>query len=217
MFAAHQSGMPVMRQLIFAWPDDDNLYDMWDEYLYGPDILVAPVVTANTTSRDVYLPNGKWLDYNDKDTVYAGARTITAPAPLDVIPLFVRAGAVIPRGDILRSNNNWTPDWAPYLRIEFFPYDNITNTFDYYTGSRVQEIICSMTDNSVVNIQFGPLGHNGKLEIYCRDYRTLKSNGETLNQDTDFTYNPDRMILTIPFEGATTLEITGVTSIFDID
>ena len=217
MFAAHQSGMPVMRQLIFAWPDDDNLYDMWDEYLYGPDILVAPVVTSGATSRDVYLPEGKWLDYNDKSTVYTGAQTITASAPLDVIPLFVRAGAIIPRGDILRSNNNWTPDWTPYLRIELFPYENTDNTFDYYTGSEVQEIHCSMTEDGVLNIQFGPLDYKGNLEIYCRDFRTVKNNGRTLNQDTDFTYNPDKMILNIPFEDQTSLEITGVTSIFDVD
>jgi len=217
MFAAHQSGMPVMRQLIFSWSDDDKLYDMWDEYLYGPEILVAPVVTPGAAGRDVYLPNGKWLDYNDKKTVYTGPKTITASAPLDMIPLFVRAGAIIPRGDILRSNNNWTPDWTPHLRIEFFPCDNTGNKFDYYTGSRVQTISCSMTEGGVVNIQFGPLGHNGNMEIYYREYATVKSNGETLNQDTDFTYNPDKMILTIPFEGATTLEITGVKSIFDVD
>jgi len=217
MFAAHQSGMPVMRQLIFAWPDDDKLCDMWDEYLYGPEILVTPVVTSSATSRDVYLPEGKWLDYNDKDTVYEGAKTITASAPLDVIPLFVRAGAIIPRGDILRSNNNWTPDWAPYLRIELFPCDNIDNTFDYYTGGEVQAISCSMTAGGVVNIQFGPLDHSGKLEIYCRDFRTVKSNGGTLNQDTDFTYNPDKMVLTFSFEGQTSLEISGVKSIFDVD
>ncbi len=217
MFAAHQGGMPVMRQLIFAFPDDDNLYDMWDEYLYGPEILVAPVVTSGATSRDVYLPKGKWLDYNDKSTVYTGAQTITTSTPLNVIPIFVRAGAIIPRGDILHSNNNWTPDWEPYLRIEFFPCENIDNTFDYYTGSEVQEIQCSMTEDGVVNIQFGPLGHNGNLEIYCRDYKTLKSNGRTLNQDTDFTYNPVKMIINIPFEGVTKIEITGVTSIFNVD
>ena len=217
MFAAHQNGMPVMRQMIFSWPDDDKLYDMWDQYMYGPEILVAPVVTSGATSRDVYLPKGRWLDYNDKNTVYAGPKTITASAPLDVIPLFVRAGAIMPRGDILRSNNNWTPDWTPYLRIELFPCDNIDNTFDYYTGGEVQPINCSMTEDGVVTIQFGPLDHDGKLEIYCRDYRTLKCNGKTLNQDTDFTYNPDMMVLTLPFEGKTAIEITGVKSIFDTD
>ncbi len=217
MYAAHQTGMPVMRQLIFAYPDDSNLYDMWDEYLYGPEILVAPVVTAGATSRSVYLPAGKWLDYNNRSTVYTGTATITASAPIDVIPLFVREGAVITRGDILRSNNNWTPGWAPYLRIEFFPCDNTSNTFDYYTGSNVRPIACSMSDISNVNISFLDLGYGGTLDIYCRAYTNVTKNGIPLVEGVDFTYDSGKMLLTIPFSGVTTVEITGVTSIFDVD
>jgi len=163
MYYAHQTGMPVIRQLIFAYPNDGNLYDMWDEYLYGPEILVAPVVTHGATSRNVYLPAGKWLDYNDKNTVYTGPDIITADAPIDVIPLLVREGAIIPRGDILQSNNNWTPDWSAYLRIEFFPYDNTNNTFNYYTGDQVQPISCSMSGDGLVNMQFGELGYDGTV------------------------------------------------------
>jgi hypothetical protein len=74
-----------------------------------------------------------------------------------------------------------------------------------------------MTGGGAVNIQFGPLNHSGKLEIYCRDFRTVKNNGKTLNQDTDFVYNPDTMILTLPFEGEMSLEITGFKSVFDTD
>ena len=214
MYTAHQTGMPVMRQLIFAYPDDSNLYDMWDEYLYGSEILVAPVTTAGANSRSVYLPAGKWLDYNNKSTVYTGPATITASAPLDTIALFVRAGAIIPRGDILQSNNNWTGGWAPYLRIEFFPYDNTGNTFNYYTGSQVRPISCSMSGDGVVDIQFDNLGYNGSLEVYCRGYTTVTRNGAALSEGIDFTYDLGRMLLTIPFTGTTTVEITGVTSIF---
>jgi len=217
MFIAHQTGMPVMRQLIFAYPHDDNLYDMWDEYLYGPEILVAPVIRPGAVSRSVYLPAGKWLDYNSKDAVYTGPDTIIASAPLDVIPLFVRAGAIIPRGDILRSNNNWTSRWSPYLRIEFFPCENTSHTFDYYSGSQVQTISCSMTANGLVNIQFGHLGYDGDLKIYCRGYATVKNSGVALADGADFTYDANEMLLTIPFDGVTAIEITGVTSMFDVN
>jgi alpha-D-xyloside xylohydrolase len=107
MYRATQTGMPIMRALIFAYPDNDKLSDIWDEYLYGDDILVAPVTIVNATERRVLLPAGRWLNYNDKHTVYEGNATITAAAPIGTIPVFVRAGAVIPRGDIVQLNNNW--------------------------------------------------------------------------------------------------------------
>ena len=88
--------------------------------MFGDALLVAPVLTAGATSRSGHLPRGVWIDYNDKKTRHAGPATI-ASAPLDVIPRYVRAGSIVPRGDILQSNNNWTPNWAPALRIEFYP------------------------------------------------------------------------------------------------
>jgi len=217
MFIAHQTGMPVMRQLIFAYPNDSKLYDMWDEYLYGPEILVAPILTEGANSRDVYLPADKWLDYNDKNTVYAGPDTITADAPIDVIPLYVRAGAIIPRGDILKSNNNWTENWSPYLRIEFFPCGNTNNTFDYYAGDRLQPISCSMSGDGLINIQFGDLGYNGMLEVYCRKFDTVKMNGTTLTESDDFTHDSCRKLLKIPFSGPAKIEISGAKSIFESD
>jgi len=203
-----------MRQMIFEFPDDTNLYDLWDEYFYGPEILVAPVISSGATSRSVYLPAGKWLDYNDKNIVYTGPGTITAPAPIDVIPLFVREGAVITRGDILQANNNWTVNWTPYLRIEFFPQNNVSNSCPYYTGSDVIPINCTMSGGGVISIIFDALDYNGTLEIYCRQYSAVTNNGSPLTEGVDFTYNAQQNLITIPYTGATTVEITGATSIF---
>ena len=64
--------------------------------MFGPDLLVAPVWKVGQTSRDVYFPRGSWHSYWDPSQQFRGRRTLTVPAPLDTIPVFVRDGAVVP-------------------------------------------------------------------------------------------------------------------------
>ncbi|MDP8257245.1 MAG: glycoside hydrolase family 31 protein, partial [Candidatus Alcyoniella australis] len=87
---AHQSGAPIARPLVFDWPDDPQVREIWDEYLYGDEILVAPVWRVGQRSRSVYLPQGEWTDYWDRDTTYSGPLWIEADAPLERIPLYLR-------------------------------------------------------------------------------------------------------------------------------
>jgi alpha-glucosidase (family GH31 glycosyl hydrolase) len=213
VFVATQTGTPVMRQLLFDYPDDATLVDRGDEYLFGKFLLVAPVTTAGATSRSVYLPAGSWIDYNDKKTVHTGPATIAATAPLDTIPLFAKAGAVIPRGDILKANNNWTPNWAPSLHIELFPAPVGASSFDYFTGKAVQTIT-STTTGSTISIQFGDLGTNGALEVHCDGVTSVTRNGAALTAGTDFTFDAGKKLLTVAYSGATTLVIEGTGSLF---
>jgi alpha-glucosidase (family GH31 glycosyl hydrolase) len=92
---AARTGLPIARPLVFAWPDDPQVADRWDEYLFGADLLVAPVWRNGDRRREVYLPAGRWEDFWDRSRTFDGPTTITADAPLDVIPVFVRAGAVV--------------------------------------------------------------------------------------------------------------------------
>ena len=131
VYGSTQTGMPAMRMMPLAFPGDPAVADMFDEYMFGDALLVAPVLTAGATSRSVYLPRGEWIDYNDGKTRYTGPATITASAPLSVIPRYLKAGSIVPRGDILQSNNNWTPNWAPALRIEFYPAAGVASRFEY--------------------------------------------------------------------------------------
>jgi alpha-glucosidase (family GH31 glycosyl hydrolase) len=105
-----RSGLPIMRHLVLAYPDDAAAADREDEFLFGPDLLVAPVLTPGATTREAYLPAGAWVDFwravdfdsatggfvlRDADVIDGrGLRTV--PAPLDELPLLVRAGAVLP-------------------------------------------------------------------------------------------------------------------------
>jgi len=212
-YKATQTGMPIMRALILSYPDDTSVFDSWDEYMFGGEILVAPVTTAGATSRSVYLPAGNWIDYNDLATTHTGGASITVSAPLATIPLFAKEGAIIPRGDILQSNNNWTTNWAAKLRIEVFVAKTDSSSFDYYTGTAVQTITASLSGGTV-SVQFDDLGTDGTLEIHCSGCSGVVRNGVTLTSGTDFTYDATKKLLTVSYSGATSLQISGSGSIF---
>ncbi|HEX8188823.1 MAG TPA: TIM-barrel domain-containing protein [Pyrinomonadaceae bacterium] len=103
LFDEHRTtGAPVMRPLWFEYPDDARTYLIEDEYLVGRDLLVAPVVRESAAKRGVYFPAGDdWVDWWT-GTTYAGGRDAEVDAPLDRLPLFVRAGAVVPTQPVVQ-------------------------------------------------------------------------------------------------------------------
>jgi alpha-glucosidase (family GH31 glycosyl hydrolase) len=104
-----RTGMPVMRHLGLVYPRDSRAAEVEDEFLFGPDLLVAPVLDPEQVQRSAYLPRGRWIDlwrtaaYREtsgglrlgKASLLRGRRDLTVPAPLTELPLFVRRGAVI--------------------------------------------------------------------------------------------------------------------------
>ncbi|MGO9752760.1 MAG: TIM-barrel domain-containing protein [Solirubrobacteraceae bacterium] len=92
---ATETGAPVQRPLVFDHQYDPAVRDIDDEYLFGPDLLVAPVLAAGQTARQVYLPAGDWYDWHT-DELLGGPRYVLAATPMDRIPLYARGGAVIP-------------------------------------------------------------------------------------------------------------------------
>lgn len=99
MRAAHEKGTPVMRPQFYDFPEDPRCWEQEDSYLFGPDLLVAPVTEAKAVSREVYLPAGtKWKDFWTGECC-EGGRYVTAQAPIEVIPVFIRDGADIWKTD----------------------------------------------------------------------------------------------------------------------
>ena len=96
---ACETGLPIIRSLWLHYPEDAAARARGDQYLYGRDILVAPVVEKGATSRTLYLPRGTWYDFWTHDKV-EGGREVRRPVDLETIPLYVRTGAVIPMGPI---------------------------------------------------------------------------------------------------------------------
>ena len=113
-------GLPLVRPLNFYSPGSDRFDDITDEYLWGRDILVAPVMTQGATRRSIVFPDGLWVDYNNPGRLYNGGDTVTYPAPLEVLPLFVRAGAIIPQADYgMQSTEDYRTD---RYTINYYPY-----------------------------------------------------------------------------------------------
>ena len=92
MHLAHENGTPPMRPLFFDFPDDAASFAVEDQFMFGPDVLVAPVLEQGLTQRQVYLPSGTDWDDAWNGQKISGGRWITAEAPLDKIPLYFRHG-----------------------------------------------------------------------------------------------------------------------------
>ncbi len=112
-----ETGAPFMRALPLDFPSDPKVTDLRDEYMFGPAFLVAPVTEQGATSREVYLPAGSdWYNYWTNERV-KGGQTITVAAPIDTIPLFVRAGSIIPYGSEVES----THDKQSIAQVRIYP------------------------------------------------------------------------------------------------
>ena len=92
MRQAHETGTPVMRTMFFEFPEDPQCWELEDQYMFGPDLLVAPVLYEHQTQRRVYLPEGSWVEH-ETGRIYPGRQWVTVSTPLDQIPLFRKDGA----------------------------------------------------------------------------------------------------------------------------
>jgi alpha-glucosidase len=105
-FHSHRlTGAPILRPLIWEYPADPHCQQNEDQFLFGETLLVAPVVERGATSREVYLPEGAWFDFAT-GAAYVGGQTYTIDAPLSHIPLFARAGSVLPLCDDALSTDS---------------------------------------------------------------------------------------------------------------
>ena len=139
-YRTYESGAPYMRALFMDFPDDPKVADMGDEYMFGPAFLVAPVTEQGATSRSVYLPAGTdWYNYWTNQRL-RGGQTIQVDAPIDTLPLFVRAGSIVPLGEPVESTSE-TQKLA-HVRVyrgadgDFTLYDDDGKTYAYEGGDR---------------------------------------------------------------------------------
>lgn len=116
-YRTYGNGAPFMRALFMDFPNDPNVLNIGDEYMFGPAFLVAPVTDQGVTSRMVYLPAGAdWYNYWTNERIHGG-QEIRVDAPIDILPLFVRAGSIIPFGEGIES----TSQPQKILKVRIYP------------------------------------------------------------------------------------------------
>jgi len=130
-YNAHITGTPMMRALVFEYPDDKNVLDIKNEYLFGSELLVAPVTEERVTEREVYFPRGEWYDW-DYGYRYEGGRSYTVYAPQNRIPVFARGGSIIPMTN--QVYNTKDIDWK---HIDLKIYPNGKCCFDMFTDDGI--------------------------------------------------------------------------------
>jgi len=138
-------GAPYMRALFMDFPHDPKVADLRDEYMFGPALLIAPVTEQGATSRAVYLPAGTdWYNYWTNQRL-RGGQTIQVDAPIDILPMFVRAGSILPLGDAIESTSQVQKIAKvrvyPGADAEFVLYQDDGTTYAYEQGdSRITHL-----------------------------------------------------------------------------
>ena len=189
-------GYTPMRALVMDFRTDRKALDIADEFMYGPALLVSPVTQAGATSRSVYLPAGSiWYDFWT-GTRAQGGQYITAQAPLETMPLYVRAGSIIPMGPELQYANEKPADPIE-LRIypgadgQFTLYEDDGETYDYEKGAHATIAFTWTDSTNTLSIQARTGSFPGMLKQ--RSLRiVIVASGHGVG--VDLTSNPEKLV-----------------------
>lgn len=130
-----QTGMPMVRPLFFADPEDSRFRNEDTAYLFGDRLLVAPVMVEGATNRQVPFPSGDWIDYWS-DELYHGSSDAVVTSTLGTIPLFVRAGSLLPFAPVMQYTDERALDT---LMIHSYPADNGSDEYTLYEDDGISD------------------------------------------------------------------------------
>ncbi|MCX6219728.1 MAG: DUF4968 domain-containing protein [Bacteroidia bacterium] len=150
---AYDTGLPLMRALTLEYQDDPETFNLNSQFLFGKELLVAPVVEPGTASKKIYLPEGEWIDFNHPQKSYQGKQWIDFPVTLETTPVFVKRGSIIPLMPVVQyiGEKKNAPVWfevfpATAGRIATFTlYEDDGETNNY------KRDICSKTEVKCVS------------------------------------------------------------------
>ncbi len=184
-----------MRPLVMDFRTDVRAQNTWDEFMYGPAFLVNPVTEPAATSRQVYLPDAEWYDFWSGASS-RGAREISAEAPRDRLPLYVRAGSIVPLGPVVEWSTEKPADPIE-LRIyrgadgEFSLYEDENDNYNYEKG--VHATIFSRWDDAKQVLTIGDRQGEFPGMLTSRTFRAIFV-GEHHGIGVASSATPDRVV-----------------------
>lgn len=160
-YKAGKTGLPIMRPLVLEYPDDENVHNLCDQYLYGENIMVAPVYRPSTIKRCVYIPEGTWYNYWTGER-YEGKNYILADAPLDVLPIYIKEGSIIPT---IPEMNYTGEKPADVLILDIYPgeqglytlYEDDGSSYKYREGEYNLTSFEKDADNKAIIFKIRPV------------------------------------------------------------
>ena len=149
------TGEPVMRPLLYHYQNDEKTYDIYDQFLYGENIMICPIVRPGASARMVYLPEGEWYDYWTDEKINGG-QNIIKEAPLDVLPIYIKAGTILPQDEVM----NYVGEREGILNIhcyagkssEYTIYLDDGISFDYENGKYAEVQINMQEDKDKITV-----------------------------------------------------------------
>lgn len=186
-----ETGVPIIRALWFHHAGDPVAVARGDEYLWGRDMLVAPVVEKGATSRALYLPKGTWYDFWTNEKV-EGGREISRPVDLATTPLYVRAGAVIPMGPVKQYTEEkvdgpLTLNVYPGADATFVLYEDDGKTFNFRKGEFMKVNVAWNDRQRRLSLR---LASGSKMLAPARRNIKVRVTGESATKDVVFEGRP---------------------------
>lgn len=154
------TGMPIMRALWLHFPDDPKAVECGDQYLWGRNVLVAPVVEKGATTRRIYLPRGAWYDFWTHERV-EGGREINRPVDLETMPLYVREGSILPLGPVKQFTGEIVEEPLsvsiyPGTDASFLLYEDDGSSFNYRKGEWMGMLMAWDDARRILSLNLAP-------------------------------------------------------------
>ena len=197
------SGLPIIRPLMLHYQKDDKTYEINDQFLFGENIMIAPVLEQGKKARMVYLPKGdNWVDYWTKE-VFKGDQYIVRNTPLDVCPIYIKCNSIIPNFPNMNYIGELDVDTLildVYLddksKIIYEHYQDDGISFEYRNGKyNLYNIIIESNENLNINIDLLNEGYNKKYNSYEIIINSLKYSKAKINNKEVQGYSKGNFIV----------------------